>query len=115
MTLIQESLDQLATHVEATTSIITTTDIGQVIPPCIFIGNPTITGMTMSAANLEIPVYLVAPGIGDSIATKWLFTNLPLLMEALGQNTADPTPLEIGGLQYPTYRIDTTLTARRIE
>ncbi len=107
MTVLAD-LDSWVTAIGTATGLPATSDPDHVNPPCLFVGLPELTKVTLSAVSLEVPVWLVAPGAGKQ-ARDILLTELPDVLIALKRKTAIPDTLSIGGVEFHAYRITTPL------
>lgn len=111
--MIAEALHNLAETIEAATGIRTVTDPGEFLAPGIIIEPPTITGATMGAYTLELPVSAVYMAPSDGRAIDWLLGVVPQLLDVLGERTANPATYSPNTTQsFPAYRITATLTVR---
>lgn len=85
------------------------TDPAKIRTPCILVGLPTvrrINTMDPSRIEVDITVYLVAPGPGNEQAVEWLHTRLVPVMQALRCLTATPGTYEVGDRTFVTYDLD---------
>ena len=112
MSLISTGLDQFAAVLTAKTGLIVTRDPATVIPPCIFLAAPTISGRTQGGFILQVPVHLVSEGIGDAIADEWLMDNVLDFSIAASLDSTSPSSLDVDGQRHPTYEGTATLTVR---
>lgn len=113
MSVISEALDQFGTVLGTALNLPVTRDPSAVVPPCVFIGGPAVTGRTGGAVILEVPVHLVADsGIADAIAAEWLYDNLEAFIVAAGLASAEPRQLNVQGYDNPTYFGTSTITVR---
>jgi hypothetical protein len=109
---LNEALNLFATAIGDGTGLRVTTDPATVIPPVVFIDLPAVTGRTMGAVTLNVPVYLVAEGSADQIAGTYLLAHLPAFLDATSTAVANPRPLDVGGQQWPAYTVQATLTVK---
>lgn len=107
MTVLAD-LDGWITGLGTATGLTVTADPDKVKPPCLYVGLPDFTKVTLTATTLEIPVYLVAPGAGLQ-ARDYFLTELPDVLTALSRRVATPEVLTIGKVDYHAYRITTPL------
>lgn len=112
MSIIGDALDAYLDVLATASTLPVTRDPAEVIQGCIYIGSPTITGRTQGAFILEVPVYLVAEGTGDSITNAWLLEQLPAFLTAGQMAQAEPRTLEVAGYTQPTYQGTATITVR---
>jgi len=113
MSMIVDGLDTFATQLAAATSMTVTADPGMVHPPCLFLDVPQITGRTMNAITLAVPVIIVVPGPGDLAARDALLDAVPDVLDACGESTAQPRVFSANDLQYPAMTVTATLTITR--
>lgn len=112
MSMITQALSTYAGTVAAATSLPVTTDPSAVIPPCIYVAAPSVTGRTQGGLVMEVPVHLVAEGIGDSIALAWHLAHLEDFLTATQAPTAFPSNINVDGITHPTYQATTTISVR---
>jgi len=102
-----------ATALATAVGLPVTRDPGAIVPPCVHVAVPTVTGRTMSAYTLEVPVWLIHAAPGDLAAGDWLLANVPALLDACGTYTATPAPFDADGTEYPAMKLTATLTIGR--
>lgn len=106
---LNASLQMFAEAIADGTGLRVTTDPATVIPPCVFIDLPAVTGRGMASVNLNVPVYLVAEGSADQIAGTYLLEHLTDFLTATSTAVANPRPLQVGGQHWPAYLVQATL------
>jgi hypothetical protein len=106
-------LTAFATMLATATGFTATRDPGAVVPPCVHVGMPEITGMTLGAYTVAVPVWLITDGPGDLVAGDWLLTNIPTLLDATASASAEPVAFDGNGIDYPAMKITATLTIGR--
>jgi hypothetical protein len=111
--MIVAGLDEFAGHLAAATGMTVTADPGTVHPPCLFLDVPAVTGRTMNAITLSVPVLLVVPGPGDLKARDALMDGIPAVLEACGESAAEPRVFNANELNYPAMTVNATLTIQR--
>jgi len=111
--MIVSGLDAFAAQLSAATSMTVTADPGTVDPPCLFLDVPAITGRTMNAITLTVPVIIVVPGPGNLQARDALLGYVPDVLDACGESTAEPRVFSANDLQYPAMTVNATLTIQR--
>ena len=104
--LIGAALDAIVDAV-ATVGLPVTRDPGDLQPPAVIVGAPTITGAaTLQAIGLSVPVYVVADAPGKT-GLDYMLAAVTLLLPVFGETIAEPTlyasPLNPAGL--PAYLI----------
>lgn len=80
-----------------------TRDPGQVVPPCVFVDTPKVVGRTLAGWAVDVPVIVLVPGPADLTAADALLALVPSVLEAVGADTADPTPFAPNGGDGPTF------------
>lgn len=86
-------------------------DPAQVVPPCVFVGLPTVVAATLAGHTLEVPVHLVAPAPGDARAALFLLKHLPRLLVGTGTENAFPSIVDIDDdRRFPAYTVTVTYT-----
>ena len=89
-----------------------TRDPQQAMPPCVFVGFPTITGATLAGWVIEVPVHLLAPAPGDLQAGDLLMSAVTLLLDATVTESAQPVSVEVAaGVSHPGYLVNATRVA----
>ena len=86
------------------TGLYTTRDPAKVYPPCVLIGLPDITAVTLDHVQAAIPVHLVAAGPGKPAGDQLLYHVITVL-GAVGETAATPTVLNIDSGEYHAYLI----------
>lgn len=103
------NLDELTTALADATGLPATREPSDVLTRCIHVGAPTFVRATLSANTVEVPVWLIAEGVGGRNEIEWMLEHLPTLMDALGTVQASPEPFN----ETPAYRLTATLTIPR--
>lgn len=112
MSLISDGMDEFGAILSDATGLPFTRDPATIIPPCIYLGAPTLTGRTQGGFILDVPVHLVSEGIGDAIADEWLMDTLLIFTVAARLAEASPSSLDVDGIRHPTYESTATITVR---
>lgn len=112
MSLISEAIATYASTVATAASLPVTADPSAVIPPCIYVGAPSVTNRTAGGVVLEVPIHLVAEGIGDALAMNWHLEHLQDFLIAAQIQTASPTSINLDGVTHPTYLGTATISVR---
>jgi len=105
---LSADLDAWAAEIGTATGIPATRDPGAVFPPCVYVGSPTATLVTVGdVIALNIPVWLVGPSPGNKAN---LDTMLDLLPTFYGYGTPDPIEarpetLSIDSGDFPAYAV----------
>jgi hypothetical protein len=110
MSALVDGLDEFAAVLAAALPIRVTRDPAVAIPPCVLLDTPTVTGRTLRAFTVEVPVYLVGSGPGDKKTGDDMLVNLPDLMIAANVMESQPRPITIGEITYPAMTIVATVT-----
>ena len=112
--MIGEAWRAVAARVGDATGITVSTDPSKLNPPCIVVEPPNVTAATAGAITCQSNVWLVSAQPANVANTGWLLDNLELVLDALGENTADPVAYQAGpNSTFPAYRITTTYLVRR--
>ena len=89
-----------------------TRDPQNAVPPCVFVGFPTITAATLDGWLVEVPVHLLAPAPGDLQAGGLLMDGIPQLLGATRTEAAQPVSVEVAaGVSYPGYLVNVVRVA----
>lgn len=108
MTLPAE-LDDWITGLGTTVSLHATRDPAEIYPPCLYAALPDAVALTIGdQADLEVPLFLVAEGVGKSAGDQ-LLTYLPDVLDAVGMKEATFATLAAGGVDYHAYLITVPL------
>lgn len=99
---LSADLDTWAAGIATATSMTVTRDPDLIHPPCVFLGIPDISAITLDGVTIEQPVWLVAANSGKPAADS-LVDNIATLLAAIDSKTATDTTLTVGGIEYHTY------------
>jgi hypothetical protein len=114
MSVIGQELDALVDALRAEFPAVQVTRVpAHMVPPCLFVGPPIITGRTLTGWLLDVPVSVVAPGPAGIEHLEALLAGVEGLLEAAGQGTAFPQPFDAGDVQYPSYQVTVQRIAER--
>lgn len=113
--MIAAGLDLFVDRLDAALSVDVTRDPGAVVPPCVFVDIPAITGRTMGATVIAVPVHLIVPAPGDLYAADTLLGIIPDVLDVCGSNEASPGTYAPGGgdVSYPCITTTATITIQR--
>jgi len=112
--MIAAGLDTFVDRLDTALSIPVTRDPGAVIPPCVFVDIPTISGRTMGATVVTVPVHVIVPAPGDLVAADTLLGLVPDVLDVCGANEATPGTYAPGGdVSYPCMTVQTIITIQR--
>ena len=74
---ISADLDTWAAQLATATGLTVTRDPSTVNPPCVLVGMPSATRITVGEqVALDVPVSLLAPAPGDKVNVDWLLDHL---------------------------------------
>jgi hypothetical protein len=102
MTLVTD-LDSWASTLATAVSLPATRDPDLVLPPCILVGLPEITAVTLTAVTCTVPVWLVAAGTGKPAGDQLLTSILTLLNQPDMVHAASDTTITVAGVDFHAY------------
>lgn len=113
--MIAAGLDLFVDRLNDALDIDATRDPAAVIPPCVFVDIPTISGRTMGATVVQVPVHVIVPAPGDLTAADALLGLIPDVLDVCGSNEATPGTYSQGGgdVVYPCITTTATITIQR--
>lgn len=103
---VTDDLDAWADEIATAVGIPYTRDPAMIYPPCLFVSLPAGAGLTLTGYALDVPVSLVAPGVGKESGDV-LLDYLPGFLAALKPYTgqaASATQLVVGKVTFDTYQ-----------
>lgn len=106
--MIADDLDGWVAGVGSVLNLPGTRDPDLVYPPCVYAELPAVTALSLSAVQVEMPVWLIATGAGKT-AFDPLLDLLPDFLDATDKRTANPGGLSIGGQEFAGYSVTVTL------
>lgn len=111
---LSDAYDYVVAALEAA-GLTVTTDPRNVRPPCVLVEPPTVTAQQNTLlAELEFPIIVAAPGLGNKDATAFLLDTVDEILGAgIGTTTGGPTVYTIGNQELPAYQLTTTIQIRR--
>lgn len=113
MSYLNTALDEYAEYLASQTSLPVVRDPALVLPPCLFLDIPTVTGQTQGATTLAVPVALITDPPADLRAADELMDLLPDVLTACGEANAEPRPVPLGDHTYPAMVVTATITISR--
>jgi hypothetical protein len=100
--MISTDLDTWAATLATATGIPVTRDPSTVNPPCILVGMPSATRVTIGEiVALDVPVSLVAPAPGDKTNVDWLLDHLVAFTGAITPTQPVVATTDVG--DFPAY------------
>jgi len=96
-------LDTWAAGIATATGMAVTRDPDLIHPPCVFVQIPDSVAGTLDSFQLEVPVWLVADGVGKPAGDQ-LLDNIGDLLTAVKSQTAQHSTLTVAGVDFPGYR-----------
>jgi hypothetical protein len=106
--MIASDLDDWVAGVGSALNLLGTRDPDLVFPPCVYAELPAVTALSLSAVQVELPVWLIATGAGKT-AFDPLLDLIPDFLAATDKRTANPGGLSIGGQEFAGYTVTVTL------
>lgn len=106
--MIADDLDAWVATVGTAVGVTGTRDPDLVYPPCVYAELPAVTALSLTAVQVEMPVWLIATGAGKT-AFDPLIELLPDFLAATDKRTASPGSLPIGGQEFSGYTVTVTL------
>jgi hypothetical protein len=100
---LSTDLDSWAAAVASATSIPATRDPDLVHPPCLFVGLPEILSATLTAVTVQVPVWLVADGVGKPAGDQLLDHVLTVVGQPDFVKAASDTTLTVAGTEFHAY------------
>lgn len=81
-------------------------DPAKLVPPCLFLGVPTVESRSLGGFNIELPVSLVAPAPGSLTNITWLTDHIEEILDACGTGEATPTVVRYSDdVEFPAYTL----------
>lgn len=106
--MIAEDLDAWVAGVGAAVNLAGGRDPDLIYPPCVYAELPQVTALSLTAVNVEMPVWLIATGAGKT-AFDPLLDLLPEFLAATDKRTANPGTLAVGGQEFAGYTVTVAL------
>lgn len=99
---LSTDLDDWQDAVAEATGLRVTRDPSTVYPPCIFVSITDATAGTLTRHELQLPVYLIAPGPGKP-GGDWLLDGLFDFLDAIKATDGQFTDLTLDDMNYQAY------------
>lgn len=100
---LSSDLDTWASGVASATSLTCTRDPDLVHPPCLLVGLPEILSATLTGVTVQVPVWLVADGVGKPAGDQLLNAILTVVGHPDFVKAATDTTITVAGVEFHAY------------